>query len=44
MSHSHNPHRIEKDGKVYANSGDWILNNSYLKIIDKKIELCFFES
>jgi UDP-2,3-diacylglucosamine hydrolase len=43
MGHSHIP-KIErfKDG-IFANAGDWIKNNTYLKMIDGNIELCKYE-
>lgn len=39
MGHSHLP-KIEKfENGIYANAGDWILNNTYLEMIDGEIKL-----
>ncbi len=39
MGHSHLPKLQEFENGIYANAGDWIVNNSYLKLIDGNIEL-----
>ncbi|MCD4818543.1 MAG: UDP-2,3-diacylglucosamine diphosphatase [Candidatus Cloacimonetes bacterium] len=39
MGHSHLPKKIEFEKGIYVNSGDWIKHNTYVKIIDGKIEL-----
>jgi UDP-2,3-diacylglucosamine hydrolase len=39
MAHSHLPKLIAFDNRYYANSGDWIQNNSYLEMIDGQIKL-----
>ena len=42
FGHSHFP-KMENIGNcVYANCGDWISNNSYIKMVDGKVELCRF--
>ncbi len=42
MGHSHLPKIIEFKNGIYANAGDWLVNNSYLKMVDGKLELCRF--
>jgi UDP-2,3-diacylglucosamine hydrolase len=42
MGHTHEPCIIPLGKGVYANSGDWLDNHSYIKIIDGKLELCKF--
>jgi UDP-2,3-diacylglucosamine pyrophosphatase LpxH len=43
MGHTHEPCSIPMEKGVYANSGDWLINHSYLKIIDGVLEVCRFE-
>jgi len=43
MGHSHSPKKLEMNGGVYLNSGDWIKNNSYILIEDGKAKLCNFK-
>lgn len=43
LGHSHLP-KIEKyKNGIYANAGDWINNNSYLKMTNGKIELHYYK-
>jgi len=42
FSHSHNPKKIDFENGIYLNSGDWVKNFSYIKIIGKNINLEFF--
>ena len=43
MGHTHEPCTIPMGKGIYANSGDWLFNHSYIKIINGKLELCRFE-
>jgi len=43
MGHSHSPKKLEINGGVYLNSGDWIKNNSYIHISSGEAKLCKFE-
>jgi UDP-2,3-diacylglucosamine hydrolase len=43
MGHTHEPCVIPMENGTYANSGDWLVNHSYIKIINGKLELCYFE-
>ncbi|MCK4311627.1 MAG: UDP-2,3-diacylglucosamine diphosphatase [Candidatus Cloacimonetes bacterium] len=43
MGHSHLPKLEKYENGIYANAGDWIINNSFLKIIDGNIELCKYK-
>ncbi len=43
MGHTHEPCVIPMEKGVYANSGDWLVNHTYVKIIDGVLELCTFE-
>ncbi len=43
FGHSHNPVVTKLENGVYANSGDWINNNSYLTLIDGEVELHFWK-
>lgn len=43
MGHTHEPCVIPMEKGVYANSGDWLENHSYIKIINGKLELCTFK-
>jgi len=39
MGHTHKPEIIENDKFIYANSGDWVQNKSYIIIENGNIEL-----
>jgi UDP-2,3-diacylglucosamine hydrolase len=39
LGHSHLPKLEKMPQGIYANAGDWIVNNSYLQMIDGKISL-----
>jgi hypothetical protein len=39
MGHSHNPVLIPIGNGFYANGGDWLRHNSFITIIDGKLEL-----
>ncbi len=43
FAHSHNPRVINLENGVYANSGDWLNNNSYLTLIEGEVELNFWK-
>lgn len=43
MGHTHEPCIIPMGKGVYANCGDWLINHSYVKIIDGNLEVCTFE-
>lgn len=43
LSHSHTPKSTIYENGVYLNSGDWIVHNSYVKIFDGKVEICYYE-
>jgi len=43
MGHTHEPCLIKMEKGTYANSGDWLINHSYIKIINGKLEICTFE-
>ena len=43
MGHSHLPKLEKFENGIYANAGDWIVNDSFIKIIDGNIELCKFK-
>jgi len=42
--HTHSP-KVEKlpEGSLYFNTGDWIIHNSYVEIIDGNARLLHFE-
>ena len=42
LGHSHLPKIENYQNGIYANAGDWIKNNSYLKMENGKIELHYF--
>jgi UDP-2,3-diacylglucosamine hydrolase len=42
MGHTHEPCIVQMGKGIYANSGDWLINHSYIKIIDGKLDLCTF--
>lgn len=42
MGHAHNPQKVKLEGGCYLNSGDWIVHNSYLEIIEGNAELKFY--
>ncbi len=44
LSHTHSP-KIEKlqNGSIYINTGDWIIHNSYVEIIDGEARLLYFK-
>ncbi len=42
MGHTHEPCLIPMGKGVYANCGDWLVNHSYVTIIDGKLELRTF--
>ncbi|HOD18423.1 MAG TPA: UDP-2,3-diacylglucosamine diphosphatase [Candidatus Cloacimonadota bacterium] len=42
MGHTHAPCVVPIGKGIYANSGDWLENNSYITIIDGKLELRTF--
>lgn len=42
MGHSHQPQKVDFDGGVYLNSGDWIVHSSYLEINDGVPELKYY--
>jgi len=39
MGHTHEPCLIPLEKGIYANSGDWLTNNSYITVIDGEISL-----
>lgn len=39
MGHTHNPIKLQFENGIYLNSGDWIMHDSYIEIIDDKFEL-----
>ncbi|PID29287.1 MAG: UDP-2,3-diacylglucosamine hydrolase [Candidatus Cloacimonadota bacterium] len=43
FGHTHNPIKKQLGNCVYVNSGDWIINQSYIEIKDKKTELKYYE-
>ena len=43
FGHTHNPVVTKMENGVYANSGDWINNNSYLTLINGEVELHFWK-
>ena len=43
LGHSHFPKIINFENGIYANCGDWVSHNSYIKINNGKVELCDFE-
>lgn len=43
MGHTHEPCLMPMGKGVYANSGDWLVNHSYVTIISGKLELHYFE-
>lgn len=43
MGHTHEPCIVQMEEGIYANSGDWLNNHSYIKIIDGELEICQFE-
>ncbi len=43
MGHIHNPSRQKIGNKVYINTGDWLMNNTYAVITDGKAELKTFK-
>ena len=43
MGHSHEPVLKQLSGGLYLNSGDWLRNYSYVKLIDGLPEICRFE-
>lgn len=43
MGHSHLPKILELENGIYANAGDWIINNTYLEMIDGNIKLIKWE-
>jgi len=40
LGHSHAPKLIKYENGYHANAGDWVAHQSYLKMIDGKLELC----
>ena len=42
MGHAHNPQKLKIDEGFYLNSGDWIVHDSYVEIIDGNAELKFY--
>ncbi len=44
MGHSHNPVLIPIGEGFYANGGDWLRHNSFITIIDGKLELCQYQT
>jgi len=42
MGHAHNPQKLEFSEGSYLNSGDWIVHDSYVEIIDGNAELKFY--
>jgi UDP-2,3-diacylglucosamine hydrolase len=42
MGHAHNPQKIQLDQGFYLNSGDWIVHNSYIEIVDGQAHLKYF--
>lgn len=42
MGHTHEPCLIPMGKGIYANTGDWLINHSYITIIDGKLELNTF--
>ena len=43
LGHSHFPKIINFSKGIYANCGDWVNHNSYIKIKNGKVELCDFK-
>jgi len=43
MGHTHEPCLMPMGKGVYANCGDWLVNHSYITIIDGKLEISTFE-
>ena len=43
MGHTHEPCVMQMGKGIYANCGDWLINHSYITIIDGKLELRTFE-
>ncbi len=39
FGHTHKPERVELSNGLYVNSGNWMRGNSYVEIIDGRIEL-----
>jgi len=39
MGHSHSPKMDVKENGIYVNLGDWVVNNTYLEMIDGEINL-----
>jgi UDP-2,3-diacylglucosamine hydrolase len=44
MGHSHNPVLIPIGNGFYANGGDWLRHNSFITIIDGKLELSQYQT
>ncbi len=42
MGHTHNPQKLEFTDGCYLNSGDWIVHNSYIEVIDGNAKLKFY--
>ena len=40
LGHSHSPELIKFENGFYANAGDWVAHQSYLKMINGELELC----
>ncbi len=43
FAHSHTPRIVELENGIYANSGDWLTNNTYLSLIDGELNLNFWK-
>ena len=43
LGHSHLPKYVEYENGIYLNSGDWIVHNSYIRMLEGKIELCYYD-
>lgn len=43
MGHAHNPQKLAINDGYYLNSGDWIVHNSYIQIINGNAELKFYK-
>lgn len=43
MGHSHKPKIVEFENGIYANSGDWVVHNSYIELIDGEAKLCYYK-
>jgi len=43
LGHSHSPKLVQYENGIYLNSGDWIVHNSYIRMLAGKIEICYYD-